>query len=118
GIRVVEIGGGVAAAWCARMLADLGASMCRLEPEGGDPLRRRRELPEAPPTEGLLFAWLDQGKQDLPAADLEAAVAASELLLVGESVPQPALAARPKRATIELSWFGLDGPLAHWRGTD
>lgn len=118
GIRVVEIGGGVAAAWCARMLADLGASVRRLEPEGGDPLRRRRELPDAPRTEGLLFAWLDQGKQDLPAAELEAAVAESELLLVGEAAPRHALAARPMRASIELSWFGLDGPLAHWRGAD
>jgi len=118
GIRVVEIGGGVAAAWCGRMLAALGASVRRLEPEGGDPLRRRREVPDAPQTEGLLFAWLDEGKRDLRPVDLGSAIAESELLLLGEEAPRQALAARPLRATVDVSWFGLDGPLAHWRGAD
>lgn len=118
GIRVVEIGGGVAAAWCGRMLADLGAAVSRLEPEGGDPLRRRREVLDDPRTEGLLHAWLDQGKGALARADVEDAIAASDLLLVGESAERDTWATRPRRATIDVSWLGLDGPLAGWRCSD
>src|SRR5690606_3922457 len=34
------------------------------------------------------------------------------------SAPRRPLAAKPRRATIALSWFGADGPLASWRGAD
>ena len=40
GIRVLEIGGGVAGAYCAKLLADMGAAVSRVEPEGGDPLAK------------------------------------------------------------------------------
>src|ERR1700722_13785943 len=38
-IRVVEVGGGVAATWCGKVFADLGADVVKVEPPGGDRLR-------------------------------------------------------------------------------
>ncbi|MCJ7439129.1 MAG: CoA transferase, partial [Acidimicrobiia bacterium] len=39
-LRVLEIGGGVEAAYATKLLADLGADVCKVEPPGGDPLRQ------------------------------------------------------------------------------
>src|SRR3954452_18636346 len=38
-LRVVEIGTGVAAGWCGKAFADLGADVVKVEPPDGDPLR-------------------------------------------------------------------------------
>src|SRR5438445_6132814 len=38
-IRVIEIGSGVAAAWCGKVFADLGADVVKVEPPDGDWLR-------------------------------------------------------------------------------
>jgi crotonobetainyl-CoA:carnitine CoA-transferase CaiB-like acyl-CoA transferase len=38
-IRVVEVGTGVAATWCGKVFADLGADVVKVEPPGGDRLR-------------------------------------------------------------------------------
>ncbi|HKA14972.1 MAG TPA: CoA transferase, partial [Myxococcota bacterium] len=40
GVRVVELGGGVACAFAGRWLAALGAEVTRVEPPGGDPAWR------------------------------------------------------------------------------
>lgn len=116
GIEVVEMAGGVAGAWCGRLLADLGAAVTRVEPASGDPLRRRRELPEAPETEGLIHAWLNGGKTI--AASPEHDGRSADLLILGEDFdgPPPAIALR--HGTVRLSWFGTAGPYANWRGAD
>ena len=45
GIRVVECGEGVSAAYAAKILADLGADVVKVEPPGGDLTRRRGPFP-------------------------------------------------------------------------
>ena len=37
--QVIEIGGNVAAAYCAKLIADTGATVLKIEPPSGDPLR-------------------------------------------------------------------------------
>jgi len=38
-LRVIELGSLPAAAYCARLLADFGAEVIKVEPAGGDPMR-------------------------------------------------------------------------------
>lgn len=120
GVRALELGGGVAGAWCGALLADLGATVLRVEPDQGDPLRARRETPDAPETEGLLFAWLNGAKQTLPRAAAEATLPDCDFLVIGEEAgaADRALAGAPRVATLDVSWMGRSGPRAGWRGAD
>src|SRR5262245_618388 len=61
GVRVVEFGRWVAAPYCARLLADLGADCLKLERPGGDPARYFGPFPRgrADPERGGLFAYLN-----------------------------------------------------------
>ncbi len=124
GIRVVELAGGVGGAWAGRLLADLGASVLRLEPATGDPLAQRREAPDAPESEGLLTAWLNGGK-DIESIEsfekdgnLAALVSDCDFLIRGEEADGRALEGAPRKGTIDISWFGRSGPRADWRGSD
>jgi len=42
GLRVLELGDRVSAAYAAKVLADIGADVVKLEEPGGDRTRRRR----------------------------------------------------------------------------
>ncbi len=49
GLKLLEIGHYIAAPFCTRVLADLGAEVVKIEPPGGDPFRgwgaaRERQL--------------------------------------------------------------------------
>ena len=67
GTKVVELGGGVAAPFCAKMLADQGATVVKVEPPGGDPARRMPPfLDEANPGESSAhFLFLNTNKQSV-----------------------------------------------------
>ena len=51
-LRIVEIGSSAATSYCARLFADFGATVHKIEPPQGDPLRRA-----APLTPGGHSAW-------------------------------------------------------------
>src|SRR5579885_982146 len=64
GIRVVECGGGVAAAFGAKLLALLGAEVVKVEPPQGDPTRRRGPFFDSlvDPNLSGLFLYLNADK--------------------------------------------------------
>src|ERR1700730_12514471 len=57
GIRVLEIGHYVAAPFCTRLLADLGADVIKIEPRTGDPVRQWGEM-----TNGRSLWWSMHGR--------------------------------------------------------
>jgi hypothetical protein len=60
GLQVVDLSSGLAGAYCAKLLADGGADVVKVEDPGGDPLRRVVECgaPLAAGEDGALFRFL------------------------------------------------------------
>ena len=66
GLRVVELGSMVAAPYCGKLLASLGADVVKVEPpKAGDPSRRRGPFPsDSPhPERSGIFLYLNTGKR-------------------------------------------------------
>ena len=73
GLSVLELGRMVAAPYCAKLLADLGADVVKLEAPGvGDPARRRGPFPDdvPHPERSCLFLFLNTSKRSIT-LDLE-----------------------------------------------
>ncbi len=68
GLRVLELGGEIAAPYATKLLGDLGADVLKVEPPGGDPLRAWTPFTDGEP--GRLFEFLNGGKRSA-VADLE-----------------------------------------------
>jgi len=68
GIWALELGGMVAAPYCAKLLADLGADVVKVEAPGlGDPARRRGPFPDDVPhlERSALFLYLNTSKRGI-----------------------------------------------------
>ena len=138
GIRVVEMGQMVAAPWTAKLLADLGAEVIKVEPPGGDRARRRGPLPPGetgPDPMGGLFAAINTNKRSVT-ADLSHAEGRSTLdrllvdadLFVHDLAPHSAEACgltaaalraqHPSLVTLSITPFGQSGPYANWRAEE
>ncbi len=132
GIRVIEFGDGVAAAYCGRLLAGLGADVVKVEPANGSVLRHEGPFPgDKPDVERSgLHLHLDAGKRSvvvpaaevvtklLPGADaLVTAGRPSELTAAG-LVPAVLRGQFPGLVIANASWFGLTGPYAEYLGSE
>ena len=123
-LRVLEIGSLPAASYCARLFADFSADVLKLEPDGGDPLRRAAPLFEVGGTPtSAWWTFLNFGKRVAPQPRSEDAlvdlVRASDIVVCADD----AITARIKALTdapicIDVSWFGRTGPYARFAGTD
>lgn len=112
-LRVVELAGGIAAAYCGKLLADSGADVTVVEPAEGHRLRRRRPTPGAEP--GALFTFLTASKaveRGRPDDDRVAAVVASADVVLSDGYGQRDDPSRPGVILVSFSPFGLSGP---WR---
>ncbi len=132
-LRIVEIGSAAATSYCARLFADFGATVSKIEPPEGDPLRRAAPL--TPKGQSAWFAFLNFNKSSiaLDSKDANAASRLSELiercdiLIDGRDVdaancPAVDIAAikqrHPGLIHLEASWFGGEGPYAQFEATD
>jgi crotonobetainyl-CoA:carnitine CoA-transferase CaiB-like acyl-CoA transferase len=132
-LRVVEVGSSPAASYAARLFADFGADVQKVEPPGGDPLRRAAPL--TPQGQSAWFAFLNFNKSSvsLDAADSGASsrlaelIGASDILIDGRNIDLadcPAIdmaevkRRHPGLIHVETSWFGHDGPYADFAATD
>ena len=135
GVAVLEIGDGIAAPLCGRIMADLGAEVVKLEiPPGGD---STRQWMFPPPVNGVSPAWVyyNRGKSNLAidVARPEGVQAVLELAarfdVVIENLPVGALAgygldyaslkrSNPRLVMCSISPHGQTGPLASSPGDD
>jgi crotonobetainyl-CoA:carnitine CoA-transferase CaiB-like acyl-CoA transferase len=131
GVQVVDLSSGVAGAYCAKVLADGGADVVKVEDAGGDPLRREVECgaPLAPDEDGALFRFLC-ASSDSVVGDVElvrALVARADVVVwsAGSTVaddprcaPRALHGAHPSLVVVALSPFGLDSPWTDRPTTD
>lgn len=132
-LRVIEIGSSAATSYCARLFADFGADVQKVEPPAGDPLRR--SAPLTPGDQSAWFAFLNFNKSSIiidsaePGAitRLTALIEDCDILIDGRDVdpadcPSSDITAirsrRPGLIYLEASWFGREGPYAGFAATD
>src|SRR3954447_15745646 len=113
GLRVLELAGGVAAAFAGKLLVDLGAEVVMVEPPGGTSLR-----------EHVLFDHVAGGKRSVVPEDeagIDGWMAATDVVLTDGTSPWHSVVAaqRPDHVVlVDVSTFGRTGPYAEWQSSD
>jgi crotonobetainyl-CoA:carnitine CoA-transferase CaiB-like acyl-CoA transferase len=122
-LRVVAIGSAAAASYCARLFADFGATVQKVEPPRGHPLRR--SAPFTPKGQSAWFASLNFNKSSValdpnganPSSRLAELIGSSDILIDGRDIDDadcPAIdlaalkQANPGLIHVEAGWFGRD----------
>lgn len=131
-LRVLDLTS-ASAAYCGKLLADLGADVIKVEPPGGDPARH--EGPLSAEGESLAFLYENASKRSV-VLDLDSEAGrdrlrslAADVDLVLESLPAGQLEERglghaalaegnPGLVLTSISGFGRTGPLAGARSND
>jgi crotonobetainyl-CoA:carnitine CoA-transferase CaiB-like acyl-CoA transferase len=87
GFTVLELGEGVSAPFCGKLLADYGADVIKAEPPQGDPARRHGPFPDDSPhpEKSALFLYLNTNKRGIT-LDLSTASGARLLRRLVEEV--------------------------------
>jgi len=122
-LRVVELGANVSAPYCARLFADFGAEVIKVEGPGGDPSRTLGPFPGSEPDseQSGIFHYLNAGKRGV-VADLDdpqqreffhGLLAAADVL-VENTEPER----HPHLVVVSLSPYGRSGPWADRPGSD
>jgi len=138
GIEVIELGGVVSAPYCARLLADFGADVIKVEPpQGGDVARSWGPFPQdrPHPEKSGLFQFLNTNKRsvtlDVAAADGREAllklIARADILVENNEPGQMSgwgldyatvSSVNPQLVMISITPFGQSGPYRDWKGYD
>lgn len=133
GLRVVEIGSSAATSYCARLFADFGADVQKVEPPLGDPLRCSAPLTQSGQSAWFAFLNFNKSSVIIDHADqyantrLMALIENCDILIDGcdvdptrcRSIDVAAIRQRrPSLIYIEASWFGSEGPYAGFAATD
>ena len=147
GVRVLEIGGGIAGPYGARLLGDLGADVLKIEPPGtGDPMRAAAPFADsadrtdrADPAVGarrsVLFEYLNWGKRSIELdvsapgqrVELASLVRWADIAIISLSpadtretklTAEVLLGWNPRAVITFVSGFGQSGPYRDWAGTD
>ncbi|MDG2335594.1 MAG: CoA transferase [Myxococcota bacterium] len=138
GIKVVELGESVSAPYCAKLFADYGADVVKVESgPAGDPSRSWGPFPgdEPDPEKSGLFHFLNTNKRSID-LDLETSAGREAFLDLVRSADvlienmRPAWkrereldwselkALNPQLVMISITPFGQTGPYADWRAYD
>jgi crotonobetainyl-CoA:carnitine CoA-transferase CaiB-like acyl-CoA transferase len=108
GLRVEDRSETIAGQYCGRLLADYGADVVLVEPEGGSAVRRMG--PTRADGSSYLFFHLNLGKRTGPSQP------GADIVLLPAGFDRQSLPEDARRITCTISGFGDDGPRAHWKG--
>ncbi len=138
GIRVLELGGDTSAPFCARLLADYGAEVVKIEPPGtGDPTRRKGPFAgdDPHPEKSLPFLYLNTNKLGIT-LDVSSSTGKRIMdrlvedtdIVVHNFTPSESEALgvdyaslselKPAIVAVSITPFGLSGPLRDRPATD
>ena len=137
-LRVLDLSEGVAGSYCAKLLADYGAEVIKIErPGGGDPTRRHGPFAgdQPHPERGALFLYLNTNKkgitldisQSTGARLLRRLITVSEVMvesyppgyLAGLGLGYAALSAlKPRLVVTSITPFGQTGPYSSYKATN
>ena len=135
GLRVVEYGDFISAAYASKLLGDLGADVVKVEPPDGDSCRRRGPFPSRSPDpeKSGLFLFLNANKRGVALdastgagqADLDALLRWADVfitnypaaLLERQGVDAAtAMGSNEGLVYVSITNFGLRSPRADWKG--
>ncbi|MEM7141105.1 MAG: CoA transferase [Actinomycetota bacterium] len=119
-IRIIDLSHGIAGGYLARLFADAGAQVIRVEPPGGVELRRRSAAPLAEGANGVLFSFLAAGTRSVTGELGDEAVerllrdAAAAIVdtATGSGAVDDLRARHPGIVVTSLRPYGLSGPWA------
>lgn len=124
GIRVVVVGTGIASGYAGKLFADAGAEVVRVEPVGGDPLRRWSSTGPVPDgATGALFSFLAAGTSSIVGSPDDPSVRAllldADLVIdSGEIDPSELRRNAPRLVVVSITPFGRSGPWADRPATE
>lgn len=113
GVRVLEVAGGIAAAYAARLLGGFGADVVRVE-----------GMADGPPLTDAEEAYLVTGKRRVTSTDVDLrSLALAADVVIEEGTPgrldAPGLRlAKPELVVVSISPFGQTGPYRHYQATN
>ncbi len=123
GLTVLDLAG-EPLAMTGRILADMGADVVKLEPSGGDPLRRAVPLDERSGASLRFLAW-NAGKTsieyDPSDTRVDALLRGADVIIETPGCPgslEFPLSRGPQAVWLKATPFGLDGPRGNWRASD
>jgi crotonobetainyl-CoA:carnitine CoA-transferase CaiB-like acyl-CoA transferase len=130
GLRVVDLSTLMAAPQVSALLADFGADVVKVEPPGGDPLRRLgvvrgdRSVPYALATRGKRITEIDLDSTDgrelatqlVDAADVVVVNQPRQLLKRWQLTYEQLAARNPRLVYVSVTCYGGDGPYADLPG--
>ena len=133
GVRVLDLSD-KSCVYGAKVLADLGADVVRIEPEGGDPMRQMAPL-DTRTGESMFYRFMNANKRSViidfndKAGQERFASLVSSADIVFESTAPGYLAdlkldyrslgeSNPKLVWASVTPFGSEGPYANWKAND
>ncbi len=120
--RVVDVSNGIPGAYAARLLAQTGADVVRIEPERGDPMRRWRNGDIEADDDGALYEYLRVDQRAVQVDGDPLAYGADVVIASprGNEVDALRRAAHddPALIAVAITPYGLDGPYHDRPATD
>ena len=119
-VQVIDLSLNIAGPYCTKLLSDAGADVVKVEPPGGDPLRRYAATTDLRPGEdGALFRYLNAGKRSLSGAidsqGIPELLGGADLVVHDETTALDIADLRhryPHLVILSITPYGLTGPYA------